>query len=62
MALGSPGTSGSEGMRHDGLSGGEILSTCVYQGGVSNGVDYARVWFLLGWRPLLFNQEWWGLI
>jgi hypothetical protein len=30
-------------MRRDGLTDGEILSAHVYRGGISAGVDYARV-------------------
>jgi hypothetical protein len=49
-------------MRRVLLIGCEILSAHVYRGGVSAGVGYAQVEFFLGWWPLLFSQEWWGLI
>jgi hypothetical protein len=26
----------------------------------SDGVDYSRDYFFLGWWPLLFSLEWWG--
>jgi hypothetical protein len=28
----------------------------------SDGVDYSRFWFYLGWWPLIFIQEWWAHI
>jgi hypothetical protein len=43
MTPGCPDMSRAGETRWAGLVGGEILPTHVYQGGVSEGVDYVRV-------------------
>jgi hypothetical protein len=57
-----PGLVPGQAGRRDGQTGGEILPACAYHRWKSEIVDYSRDWFFLGWWPLPFNLEWWGLI
>jgi hypothetical protein len=45
--------------------GRQVVKSCLPTSIImreSEGVDCFRVFFFLGWWPLLFSQEWWGHI
>jgi hypothetical protein len=49
-------------IREEGGAGKQVAKACLLMTtvmGKSDGANYSRVQFFLGWWPLLFRQEWW---